>query len=146
MSTQYLHRVLIICPSSRRTAMVNFWNANIDPGQGAATWSVPLNATGNPADPITHYVISGAFVPADLTRLVTRLCTLATTAGTSITPPANWQTMTRAEQLDWLRDTLPSIRQATGIAVVRDDNDGEWSNADATLEALGLKRIQAVLS
>lgn len=124
--------------------MVTYWNANIDPGQGAATWSVGLNATGNPNDAITHYWASGAFVLSDLLKLVNRLVTLATAAGSSVTVPANFDRLTRRQQAEWVRDNGAEFLQRTGIKIVRDDNEGDgWSDPYATLAELGLKRIQS---
>jgi hypothetical protein len=135
MPTDYGHRVLIVIPVARRAAMITWWSANLDAGQGANAWNVGLNASGNPADAITHYWVSVALVPVDLGRLIARLCNLAGL------PLPDWQNLTRAEQLAWLTTNLPVIRIATGIAVVRDDNDGDWSRAEDLLGALGLQRI-----
>jgi hypothetical protein len=140
MATNWSHRVLILIPVARRAAMITWWNANMDAGEGANTWTVGLNASGNPANPITHYWVSTAMVPADLARLLNRLCTLA-----GLIAP-DWPNLTRPELLDWLTLNLPIIRATTGIAVVRDDGDGEWSRAETLLENLGLQRLTAALS
>ncbi len=137
MPTAYQHRIVLLIPTSARAPTVTWWNANIDPGQGAATWSGGLNPTGNLADPVTHYWVSTAMTIGDLAKLVARLCNVA-----GLTAPANWQTMTRQEQFGWFQINLPVIYTNTGIAAVRDDNDGDWRRANDLLDQLGLKRRQ----
>jgi hypothetical protein len=137
MATTYAHRVIILIPVARRAAMVTWWNANMDAGEGSNTWTVGLNASGNPANPITHYWVSAAMLPVELARLLNRLCTLA-----GLIAP-DWANLTRQELLDWLTINLPIIRTTTGIAVVRDDNDTDWSRAETLLENLGLQRLPA---
>jgi hypothetical protein len=130
---------LIVIPVARRNAMITWWDANMDSGRGANTWNVGLNATGDPNNPVTAYWISTALLPVELARLLNRLCTLA-----GLIAP-DWPNLTRQELMDWLTLNLPIIRATTGIAVVRDDGDGEWSRAETLLENLGLQRLSAAL-
>lgn len=136
MATDFSQRVVILIPANRRAAMVTWWNSQMEAGQGANTWNVGLNASGDPAAPITHYWASAALRMVDLARIVARLCGLA---GLAV---PDWQNLSRAEQLAWLATNLPAIRGATGIAVVRDDNDSDWSKPEDLLQNVGLQRLR----
>lgn len=134
MPTDYEHRILVLIPNARKAAVATWWGNNLDPGQGAATWSVGLSPTGNP--PATHWWCSTALTDDQLRVLLVQLCQMA-----SLTPPAGWQQATRQQKLTWLANNLGPILSATGIRVVRDDEDGAWSDAEAALAAHGLLRV-----
>lgn len=134
MATNYVHRVLLAIPNARKAAVVAWWDANIDPGQGATTWSVGLSATGNL--PAVAWWCSVALTDDQLRTLAIQLCAMA-----NITPPANWGSLTIQQKRQWVIDNAPAIQTATGMRIVRDDNDAAWSDPDTLLAAAGLQRI-----
>ena len=138
MATAYPQRLLCIVPDARKAALVAWWNANIEPGQGANTLAVPLSATGSL--PATHWWFSGAFTVPELRQIIVRLCSLA-----GITPPtvAQYNNSTNEQRRQWIRNAREDIYAATGIAVTPDDNEGPWADPDEVLAVLGLQRIQA---
>lgn len=135
-TTQFLYRVLFAIGASRRATFNAYWDANIDTaGAGAQTFSVGLSPTG--AAPATHWGACSAFNSADFKKVMQRLCSLS-----SITPPANWDALTRIERRDWLRSKIPAIRAAIGVALLVDDQDGRWDDYDAALAGLGLRPVR----
>ena len=141
MPTQFIHRLLIITPAARRPAFNSFWAANVDTdGDGGRTFTVPLNATGDPSTPASHFWACTSLTTAQLTSVVKRLAQLA-----SLTPPPDWETFTRNQKRDWLRSQIASIRTATGVRLIVDDNDSIWNDYDAELTRAGLKTITSPL-
>lgn len=121
MATQHLHRLVVIIPAAHRTALNNFFATQLDEGGDAFT--IWLNASGSNQDAITHYWNNRSYTPAELKKLMQRLCNLA-----NITPPADWDTMTKQQRKQWLLDQRQAVRDATGIWVMAADNDGQWDN------------------
>lgn len=134
MATAYEHRILALIPNARKASIVTWWNNNLDPGHGAETWGSGLSPTGAP--PATHWWCSTALTDDQLRVLLVQLCTMA-----SLTAPAGWATFTRAQKISWLQANLGPILATTGIRIVRDDGDGDWSDAEAVLNLHGLSRV-----
>lgn len=137
MATQYIHRVLIICPLARRAAFNTWIKANLDL-IGGDWFDVGLSASGN--TPAQGFWAFAALTNSELKQLMQRLCTLA-----SITPDANWDTFTRQQKKQWLLDQRAPIRTATGIRILPMDNDGVWDDPLTELAAAGLQVIQPAL-
>lgn len=131
--TNFLHRVLILCPAARQAAFNTWANANLDPA-GGSWFTVGLSATGN--IPATFYACNAALTAPQLKLLMQRLCTLA-----SITPPAGWDGLTRTQQKQWLIDQRSAIFNATGIRIRVADNDGTWDDPQGELTQDGLLAI-----
>ena len=138
MPSLYDARLLMLIPAARQGAITTWWDANIDPGQGARTWGVALSATGSP--PATHYWCSTALTAPQLKLVMQRLCIMA-----GIAAPAAWDTWSRAVQRQWLLDQRAAIRTATGIWIVPDANEAVWSDPGAALALLGLQQITPTL-
>jgi hypothetical protein len=136
MATQHEYRFLAIVPAAS-IAQFNTWlRNNIDPAGG--DWLVAnLSATG--LAPATHGWFSAALTPAQMKQVALRLCTLA-----SVTPPADWDTMTRAQRKAWLIGARAAINTAIGVWIQPSDNDGDWDNPAAALAAKGLQVIAPV--
>lgn len=138
--TLYLHRVLLLIPARLRDEAVRWWNEGVGAGEGAATWRVRLNPSGDAAQPTTHYWASSGLRAEDFAALLTRL-----TDAAGLTRPPDWATMTDEAQLDWVITQLEPELTKKGITLVRDDQSGEWSSADALLAAQGLQRLASPL-
>lgn len=133
MATQLIRRVLFLVPDARKNALVTWWLANVD-ATDINLLSVGLSTTGNA--PATHWASCAALTDIQFKKVMQRLCNLA-----SITPPANWDSMTRDEKRDWLRSQITPIRQSTGIGIRVDDNDNGWDDYQAAITAAGLRFI-----
>ena len=135
MPTQHVRRVLCICPEARVAALNTWISANLaDAGTG--DWlTVPLNASGNDGDAVTHRWFSAGLQEDDLRKVLVRLAALA-----GITAPSNWGTMTPAQKATWINSNLPTVKQNTGILVKISPNDGAWDVPDDCLTAESLKR------
>jgi hypothetical protein len=135
MPTQHLYRVLAVVPAARVAALNSWLKANLDAGGG--DWLTPsLSATGDA--PFTHAWFSAALTAAEFKLVMQRLCTLA-----SVTPPADWDQLTRAERKAWLLSQRPAINAATGVYVQAMDGDGVWDLPGDALAAKGLAASQA---
>jgi len=138
MPTQLIRRVLFLVPDARKAAMVTWWMANVD-ASDTNLLSVGLSATGSA--PATHWAACAALTDVQFKKVMQRLCNLA-----SITPPANWDSMTRTEKRDWLRSQIVPIWQRAGIGIRVDDNDGTWDDYRAAVATAGLRFLQFLLS
>ena len=135
MHTQFIRRLFVVIPNASKASFNTWWANNIDTGgAGDKTFSIPLSATGNL--PATYWGACTALTDAQFKTAAQRLCTLA-----NITFPANWESMTRNEKRDWLRSQIVPIWQAIGVGIRVDDNDATWSDYDAALASVNLKRI-----
>lgn len=138
MPTLFIRRILFIVGNSRKATFNAWWAANIDTeGAGDQTFTVPLSATG--LAPATHWAACGAFTEPQFKKIMARLCNLS-----SITPPANWDGMTRNEKRDWLRGQIPAIRAAIGVSILIGENDNGGVDYQAELLARGLQTIGAI--
>ena len=135
MATAHLHRLWIIIPAARRTALNNWCRNNLDP-TGGDWFTAGLNALGTGV--ATHYWCSAAFTNAQLRLIIIQLLGLA-----SITLPADWDTKTRAEKRAWLNSQKTAIQTATGIRLQHSLNDGAWDNPVTERQALALLVITA---
>jgi hypothetical protein len=134
--TQHTHRLLIVIPASRQTAMQNWWGNNIDASDTTgSTWTVGLSATGSA--PATHYWACVALTPAQIKLIIQRLCNLS-----GITIPSGLASYTKAQIVQWITDNLVAIRIATGVRILRDDNDGIWSDYVLQAEVAGVRPVQ----
>jgi hypothetical protein len=133
----FIHRALILAPANRRNALIAFWDQAIDPGHGAATWRVGLNATGNPQSTITHYWASLALTAEVFDALLAEL----TNAG-QISMPPGWQTWTDAEKEAALGPLLAQIKQKTGIDLRWSLQNSEWFDPQQLLTEYGLQRLR----
>lgn len=136
--TQYLHRLLLIIPAANQAAMNNFWAQQIDTdGAGHLTFTVGLSASGTGVP--SHYWTSTALTPAQLRKVMVRLCNLAV-----ISQPANWDTMTRQEHKQWFGQQKPTIRANIGVRVQLSDNDGAWDDPHVERVAEGVQPVESV--
>lgn len=133
MPTSFLHRLIVVCPASRFAALNTFWRAQIDSADDVTTWP-GLNATGLPADPVTHRWCSTALTETLLRPIIVQVCGLA-----SVTPPTvgTWNGWTRAEKRGWLAGVRASFLASTGIWLALSDNDGAWDDPAVVLAAMG---------
>lgn len=138
MSTAFAHRLLCAIPASRQAAMITWWDANMQSGQGAATWNVGLSATGSA--PATAYWCSVALQAADIITILRQLAQMA-----SLPVPTVASLNTKQKVIDWITTNKAAIQAAVNIRLVRDDNDSTWTDPDTLLAAAGLQRIAAVL-
>lgn len=136
MPTQHIRRLLMVVPAAQASAY-NTWLANnLDvPGvTWGETFSVGYSATG--IAPATHFVTCAAMTDEQFRKVFVRLCFQA-----GITFPVGWAGMTRDEKRDWARAQIVAIRIALGVRLLIDDNDGQWDDYAARLEAAGLKPV-----
>lgn len=138
MADIYLHRILVLIPAALASDYNAWMSGTLDPDGGERTFTIGLNATGNPADPVTHYVCCIALTAAQLRAVLDVLCPQA-----GIAFPGNWDAMTVDDQRDWTRQQAPAIEAATGLrAAAVDDNLGTWSDYAAIIATAGLMPIQ----
>jgi hypothetical protein len=133
MATNFIHRIILVVPAAR-VAAFNTWVRNNLDAAGADWLAASLSVLGSA--PATHALCNAALVPADCLKVLRRLCTLA-----AVTPPADFDTYTRAQKKQWVVDSRAAIRAATGIRVFLADNDGAWDSVGDVLSAAGLQRI-----
>lgn len=131
MPTQYLHRLLFVVPAASVTAFNTWIRNNLDASGG--DWLV-ANLSASGSAPFSHGWCCFAATIPELKKVMQRLCTLA-----SITPPADWDTKTKAQKKQWLVDQRQPIQTATGIRVHEMNNDGVWDNVQLALTAMGLQ-------
>lgn len=139
MPTQFVFRLVVVCPAARLAALGAWWSANVDGADDLTTWP-SLNASGDPAQAETHRWCSVALTDALLRGVIVRVCQLA-----AVTPPTagTWNGWTRAQKKSWLTATRSQLFTNTGIWLDLSDNDGAWTDPGAVLAALSLKRRQA---
>lgn len=133
MPTAFLHRLIVVCPVARVNALNTFWRNQIDAVDDVTTWP-GLNATGLPANPVTHRWCSTALTEGLLRPIIVQVCSLA-----SVTPPTagTWNGWTRAQKQSWLASTRASLFAATGVWLALSNNDGVWDDPAAVLTAMG---------
>jgi hypothetical protein len=133
MATTHEYRFLAIVPVASIGSFNTWLRNNIDPTGG--DWLVAnLSATG--AAPATHGWFSAALTPAQMKQVALRLCQLA-----SVTPPADWDTMTGAQRRAWLVGARAAINTTIGVWIQPSDNGGSWDSPALALAAKGLQTI-----
>lgn len=133
------HRLVIVCPAARLAAFGTWWSANIDPADNCSMWP-PLNASGSDADVVTHRWCSTMLTNAQWRAVVVRVCQIA-----NVTPPTagQWNGWTRAQKRAWLTSTRDDLLSASGIWLDHSNGDGAWTDPEATLTRLVVRRRQA---
>lgn len=132
MATSYLHRVLLVVPSGRRTTFNTWIRGNLDPDGG--DWlTTGLSSSGG--TPFSHFWACASLTNPQLRLLMGRLCTLA-----GISQPADWDAYTRQQKKQRFLNQRAAIRSATGIWVDMMENDGVWNNPEDSLNTVGVRR------
>lgn len=129
--TDYLFRVLLIVPSSRKAGLDAFIRDEFD---DAAWLTVELSATGTA--PVTHYATGFACTYSQSTKWAERL----TTEGGVPLPPG-FATMTPDQRIQFMEAARPTLKQLTGVIVDVCRNDQQWYDVDGILQTEGLERI-----
>ena len=133
--TDYLFRVLLIVPSSRKAGLDAFITEEFD----SAEWLVvELSSTGNA--PATHYATCFACTMADTSKWADRL---ATDGGVPL--PPEFAYYDADQRIQFITAARPSLKANTGVIVYVCRNDGEWFDVEAILAGESLKRIGEVL-
>ena len=131
--TDYLFRVLLIVPSSRKAGLDAFISEEFDD----AEWLiVELSATGTA--PTTHYATYFACTMDQSSRWAERLAT----DGGVLLPP-EFSGYTADQRIGFITAARPALKQNTGVIVYVCRNDGEWFDVEQILQAEGLVRIQS---
>lgn len=136
MSTQYIHRILAICPVGKMTAVATWIQGNVD-----ATFPNPcgeaLNATGLFADAITHYLWTASYTDSQAWAILQEICVLASVATPST---ATWNGWTQAQKISWLQSVHAGVLAGYGLYVSLCDNTAlSWDSIPAAIAAMGLQ-------
>ena len=131
--TDYLFRVLLIVPASRKAGLDEFIADEFD----AAEWLiVELSAIGTA--PATHYATCFACTMEQSSRWADRL---ATDGGVSLPPEFSYYNAD--QRIAFMAAARPTLKANTGVIVYVCRNDGEWFDVEAILQQEGLVRIQS---
>ena len=138
MATEHTFRILCIARVDRAAAVATWLNANIAEGEAAADLGPGLNATGNPADAVTHRWFCGAYRDDEARRILVRLCQLA-----GITPPTQgtWDGWTRPEKISWLKGLQVQLWTGWVLGVDLMANDADWDDLMAEAARVNLVPI-----
>lgn len=130
----YFHRVVILVPATKVTAVNNWVQNNLDPS--GDPWFVNgLSPAG--AAPATYYWCSVGLTDSQCILIVKQLLKMA-----SITPPGDADSYTRQQIVTWLAAQRSAVFSVTGIWVDRCDNDGNnWNDPSGILALRGLQVI-----
>ncbi len=139
MPTLHQHRLIGIVPTAKASVVGTWWATNVDADEDYTKWP-PLNATGLPADPVTHNWFNTALTDPQCKAVLTKLCQLS-----GVTPPTNaqWNGWTKQQKRAWLLSVQAAIITGYGLLVTLADNTGTWDNPANALTLMGLKVIQA---
>jgi hypothetical protein len=133
--TDYLFRVLLIVPSSRKAGLDAFVRDEFDDTEWLI---VELSPTGTA--PTTHYATCFACTMEQSSRWAERL---ATDGGVSL--PPEFQHYDADQRIQFITAARPALKANTGVTVYVCRNDGEWFDVEAILAGESLKRIGEVL-
>ena len=132
--TDYLFRVLLIVPASRKAGLDAFISEEFDD----AEWLiVELSPTGTA--PATHYATCFSCTMDDTSKWADRL---ATDGGVSL--PPEFSGYTADQRIQFITASRPALKQNTGVIVYVCRNDGEWFDVEQILAGEILKRIGEV--
>lgn len=139
MPTAFPHRIALVVPAAKVAAVVSWFQAQIGPNAVPADLGPGLNASGDPADPVSYRWCSGAWTDSEAKAILAKLCQLA-----GVTPPTNaqWSGWTRQQKIDWLHSAQASLWSGYGVWVMLSMNDGVWDDHEAALAGRGLKVIR----
>lgn len=129
--TDYLFRVLLVVPSSRKAGLDAFIREEFDDEEWLV---VELSATGNA--PATHYATCFACTMGDTSKWADRLAT----DGGVLLPP-EFAYYNADQRIAFMAAARPALKQNTGVIVYVCRNDGEWFDVEQILQAEGLARI-----
>lgn len=135
MSTNFVHRFIIVAPSAKAVTIATWANANLTdaPNVVSATLGPGLSADGN--TPATANWCCFSCIDADAKAVIVKLCQLG-----SVTPPTNpqWNGWTGAQKRSFLAGVQAAIKTNYGVFVTLADNVGIWDDPTAALAAMGL--------
>ena len=131
--TDYLFRVLLIVPSSRKAGLDAFIREEFDDSEWLV---VELSPPGTA--PATHYATCFACTMDQSGRWAERL---ATDGGVPL--PPEFSGYTADQRIQFITAARQALKQNTGVIVYVCRNDGEWFDVEQILQAEGLVRIQS---
>lgn len=126
------HRVIFAIAAAAAPAYNAWWRANIDPA--GDTFTVGLNATRNPKDPVVAYWACMTLTTAELFKIAKKLAQLS-----GLPLPTNGTTT--AQKKAWLIDNKAAILSAGKCRFKLIMNDGAAVDPLDLLAAAGLKPI-----
>ena len=131
--TNYLFRVLLIVPSSRKAGLDAFIREEFDDSEWLV---VELSSMGNA--PATHYATCFACTMEQSSRWAERL---STDGGVPL--PPEFSGYTADQRIQFITAARQALKQNTGVIVYVCRNDREWFDVEQILQAEGLVRIQS---
>lgn len=137
--TNYVHRLGILIPVSLVAGVASWWADEVTAGRlefDDPTQWIGLNATGLQADGVTYRGSCGSYTNSEIKRILIRVGQLA-----GISLPADWDTKTLGQKIDWVMSQRDSVFAATNIWLAPCDNLGDWAIIQNFLNDIGLKAV-----
>lgn len=142
MATLNVHRILLIVPVAKVSAVVAWFQTNVGPNAVPADLGPPLNVSGLDTDSASHRWCCGSYTDAEAKAILAQFCQRA-----SVTPAkdSDWIAWTGDQKRAWAAGVKDGLKAADGVLVSLADNVGQWDDPAQALKAMGVKTVQAAV-
>jgi hypothetical protein len=137
-TTDHVHRLNMIVPAAKVPAVVAWFQNQIGPDSLPPGLGPPLNATGNPADPVTHNWCCASYTDPECKAILVKMCQ---NAGLPVPTPAQWDNATQPQKLTWLLSVRDAVLAQFGAWINLAMNEGQWDSPQEALDHMSLKTI-----
>ena len=127
-------RMIIACRAVDSGTLNTWWRNNIDK-EGGDAFNVPLQLTTDPPGTVRAYWAGVSLYPEQAKTIAAKMAQMA-----AIAFPADWDSLTLAEQRQWYQDNKAVLLSAARVRI-RFCNSGEtWDDPDELLAEAGYQR------